>query len=641
VLNGDDIPSMGDLAFSPDGKLLGFTARDSTLRLLEVPSGVTRRVLTGGRGAWNTLSFSPSGRSVAACGDRGCRLWPLAGKGTQRFFPHVRALEFRSDDAFATGGDDGAIKLWEPSGARFRLIGRHSSANGDFSRAAREVWSLASSQDGRFLASVGSDRAVNLWDLEHGTRQLLGQTSQVSTAVRFGHDGGSLATLEGGEDLRVWRPATGEGTPGKTDYKPAISTALRGHVNKIGYFEYSADGSRIVSAGEDGTVRLWSVAPDEPGFLNAGSGLFSDVGFSPDGRAVACAWLERWGAKRARVWLWDSQNRARTELPGTLALPWNSLAEMSTRAFSFSPDGERLAALSQDGSVLLWRLPSGGLVTLRAHAGSTLVVSFAPDSGLLASAGEDRKVRLWTRDGEARGELTFPGGKISNLTFAPSGHTLAVAGWDGSLLLWDPRQSIPRSLARSKFGIRHLAFSPDGTLLASSHQDGAIRIWDLATGAFREWMGHELFVRQALFSPDGTHVVSGGLDGTVRVWDVASGRARVLRGHGQNVGEVSFSPDGQRIASAGVNDTSARIWDVETGESRLLPHEGLHSVHRAQYSPDGRLVHTAAADGVRVWRDDLPIKPAALQRWLAAATDLRVSFGAAPGEDGYPSGRTR
>lgn len=105
----------------------------------------------------------------------------------------------------------------------------------------------------------------------------------------------------------------------------------------------------------------------------------------------------------------------------------------------------------------------------------------------------------------------------------------------------------------------------------------------------------------------------------------------MLRGHGENVGEISFSPDGRRAATAGISDTTARIWDLETGESRVLPHEGLQNVHRVHYSPDGRLVFTAATDGVRVWRDDLPTEPVALQRWLDAATDLTVSFGAASG----------
>jgi WD40 repeat protein len=114
------------------------------------------------------------------------------------------------------------------------------------------------------------------------------------------------------------------------------------------YVEFSPDGARLLTAGQDNAAWIWDAITLRKVAGPMTHDAFIDMAtFSPDGRRVAtCGW-----DNAARVW------DAETGLPLTGHL---KLDGRITRVV-FSPDGKFLAGAAMEGRACLWNLstPSG------------------------------------------------------------------------------------------------------------------------------------------------------------------------------------------------------------------------------------------------------------------------------------------
>ena len=66
-------------------------------------------------------------------------------------------------------------------------------------------------------------------------------------------DGTRLATASDDETVRLWDPTTGQTT-----------ATLTGHTDRVNAVAWSPDGTRLATASDDGTVRLWDPATGRP-----------------------------------------------------------------------------------------------------------------------------------------------------------------------------------------------------------------------------------------------------------------------------------------------------------------------------------------------------------------------------------------
>jgi WD40 repeat protein len=138
------------------------------------------------------------------------------------------------------------------------------------------------------------------------------------------------------------------------------------------------------------------------------------------------------------------------------------------------------------------------------------------------------------------------------------------------------------------------------------------RLWPVAFGISesRRFDGHQLPVDALEFSPDGRYVLSGGRDDAMRLWDIHTGEeVRHFDGQASPVRCMAFSSDGSRMASGcgdrhlatgkppGFTDCTVGLWDVATGQE--LSRFGGHTdqVNTVAFSPDGRYLASAGADG--------------------------------------------
>jgi WD40 repeat protein len=187
--------------------------------------------------------------------------------------------------------------------------------------------------------------------------------------------------------------------------------------------ELSRDGAFVIAGSSNGTAAIFGVATASEVILRGHTDEVSAVTFSPDGTRVATASQD----STARIW------NART---GSSTDPLSGHTGALT-ALAFNQDGSRLATASTDTDLRIWNGRSGEAITvLRGHAGAVNDVTFSADGRWLASAGplaagiwETRKTGAWPGSPlyYVRGS-TAP--RLDNLAFSPHGWRL-LTGWRG------------------------------------------------------------------------------------------------------------------------------------------------------------------------------------------------------------------
>jgi WD40 repeat protein len=476
------------VAFSPDGTLAS-AGDDGVLRLWDPANGQLTRTFGG---YYETVAFSPDGRTLAAAGGGGV-VWlldPADGRAIRNFWSPgsfdfdnigfecgVRAVAFSPDGrTLANASDMALVSLWEVTSGRNPCV-LGGSINLSRPSKGRGVSAIAFSPDGKTLVSAHDNGDMLWWDdIEWGDIEIWPFRAVKShrggtQAVTFSRDAQTLASAGDDGAVRLWNPANGQ-----------LTRTLERHDGPVRAVAFSPDGRTLASAGDDGAVRLWNPANGElTQSFKARSTRVRAVAFSPDGRTLASAGDD--GAVR----LWDPAN-------GHLINTGESeSSELHTVAFS--PQGNMLASAGDDGALRLWDLASGHLIhTPESHSSRVRVVAFSPDGRTLVSAADDSSVRFWNlANGEPTQSFTGHSGALLAAAFSLDGRRLASASDEGTMRFWENRRGrwapLRRGVLRRPMyaleGSREdrtwsaATFSRDGRTLASASGD-KVTLWDVA-----------------------------------------------------------------------------------------------------------------------------------------------------------------
>ena len=336
------------------------------------------------------VAVSPDGVLAASSSDDGeLRVWTVEHPDHKRSVHLDRASQWwgvsfdPSGKLLAVGLGDGRLQLYDV--AQLTLIREFSS------RHDGAVSRVAFSPDGKLLASGSGDRTARIWEVESGREvEVMRSNNGTTRSVRFSPDGRTLI-VTGWWRLERWRTDTWQRE------MPDLARAEAWFDS-----DFSADGRRLVTAGEYGEVRMWDAQPAPATTIDKAESakLFPPI-TRPANANEACG-----KAKEAVGFTFDQSRQTlfvacrdqtiARRAASDMTEAWTLKSTLQVFELALSPDGRTLAAGTWLGVIELRDAATGALrATLSGHVRQVTGLAFSPDGRLLASVGHDGTVQLW------------------------------------------------------------------------------------------------------------------------------------------------------------------------------------------------------------------------------------------------------
>jgi periodic tryptophan protein 2 len=202
----------------------------------------------------------------------------------------------------------------------------------------------------------------------------------------------------------------------------------QGHFDSTNALCYSPDGARVVTASDDGKIKIWDVVS---GFCLATfeehTSAVTAVKFAKKGQVMFSSSYD--GTVKA----WDLiRYRNFRTFTATERIKFSSLA--------VDPSGEVVCAASQDTfDIYVWSVQTSQLVdTLSGHTGPVSCLSFGVENSVLASASWDKTVRVWSLFGRSGHVEPFDiHSDVLAIAMRPDSKHVAVSTLNGQIQFWD------------------------------------------------------------------------------------------------------------------------------------------------------------------------------------------------------------
>jgi serine/threonine protein kinase len=495
--------------------------------------------------AWCAVFLSEK-RAVSGDANGKLSLWDLTARKEIGSARHddahqngIASLAKLPDGRLLSGGADGRLRLWklDSNENALNLVNKDFAPSSGYEAIfAIDVSDVSDSGPYAIIArGDGPSRWASLVDIKNETevrRLSVGgeRPFGILSAAGISPDGKRALTGYQHGGIAVWNLESEDTRPVVT--WPAAAPPnddtrrkedLPEHWSWIKSLSFSRDGRHAISAGHDGSVRVWSLASGLEKKC-APAPAVTSVAVSPNG--VRTLWSTYYGRVRVSAGgrlVVDEQDAMRTVPPlscaflgddrilcGSYIGAWTvlklresgdpSLVAAESQGepmFGIAGRKQRVVATRENG-LRVWTMDENettdGLMKdhtktadpmkwklLDSHDGAVICVAITSSNEIL-SGSYDQTVRTWTDSGELKERRILDPdqqGAATALALANQDGYLFVGRDGGVIELWD-RDNTRRAkatLAGHKNRVTNLAASANGKSLASTSWDGKLRLW--------------------------------------------------------------------------------------------------------------------------------------------------------------------
>lgn len=497
------------VAISPDGNTI--VSGSANKMTIWRKNGTLFQTLKEYNVATNTIAFSSDGKTIAiaSAGYGNIALLEINGNlirtikrrsvkslvgkvNAIAFSPNSKIIAIASDNEnYASDTKIGGIELWHFQGNLIKTFRSHKIYQ-------ETVTAIAFSPNGKTIVSGSLKGRITRWDINYTQRhgQLYNPKAPIVFAGHYGRISGvaidpqNKKIISAGNDktIKIWDMFS--------LYQIAV---LEGHKDSIEDMAISLDGETIISAGKDATVRLWKHNNDFVKTLIGYSGLYGrpDYNTRPIGKyshtlSRIHEHLPGQHSKETISYIPDNKIELRNQNSQDY-ITIGSHDEQTENSTYDSGDG-KIVLVDSEGRLEIKGNNNGLLKTeiiflkrgKNSYRNKGLQLAVGDDS-ITVSGGADDIIRLEDLDGNVKVIKTFQK-RHQDVVWAVginrNGQTIVSQDEDGKIIFWNEDGTVKKEIEQPKrrnsdpLPLKGIAVSPNRKYVALASADKTIEIRD-------------------------------------------------------------------------------------------------------------------------------------------------------------------
>ena len=275
---------------------------------------------------------------------------------------------------------------------------------------------------------------------------------------------------------------------------------------------------------------------------------------------------------------------------------------------TFAPKSSDLFATCSIGGFHVWNSRTyQELLRLEVPRSECLCCAIPADGKMILTGWKDGRIKAYYPE-SARQMWVINEAHLNGVTaIAVNGNKMITGGATGDICVWQISESRGRlilTLKEHHLPVSQIRFSKDATEFLSSSHDGSIILWDA-----NQLVCKQRFLAQTFFNGVDMHQETGILitvsnDKRIIFWDGFNANViRELEGSINGMPtSIDISPDGTIFVTGG-DDRLVKVWDFESGDIIAVGKGHCGAIKKAVFAPNQSIIISVGAEGgIYIWK---------------------------------------